>query len=152
MHRRDCPSRASAKLICVSLARRRLLQGMLLPAASWIGEAWGEGIRVSSSRLWPAPDYTRLIVESDGVVGHSLAVLRNPDRLVLDIEGVEFSTDVALLPMRVQASDPYVAGIRVARRSSMTTRIVLDLKSEVRPDLFLLPPVAEYGHRLVLDL
>jgi N-acetylmuramoyl-L-alanine amidase len=125
---------------------------MLLPAAAWVGEVWAEGIRVSSSRLWPAPDYTRLIVESDGVVGHSLTALRNPDRLVLDIEGVEFSTDLALLPMRVQSSDPYVAGIRVARRSVMTTRVVLDLKSEVRPDLFLLPPVAEYGHRLVLDL
>src|SRR6185295_16586712 len=32
------------------------------------------------------------------------------------------------------------------------TRLVLDLKSEVRPQAFTLPPVAEYGHRLVLDI
>ena len=31
-------------------------------------------------------------------------------------------------------------------------RVVLDLKTEVRPQIFTLRPVADYGHRLVLDI
>jgi N-acetylmuramoyl-L-alanine amidase len=31
-------------------------------------------------------------------------------------------------------------------------RVVLDLKAEVKPQLFTLSPIAEYGHRLVLDI
>src|SRR6266850_422988 len=31
-------------------------------------------------------------------------------------------------------------------------RVVLDLKSEVKPQIFTLEPIGEYGHRLVLDI
>ena len=151
MRRRD--RRAVATLTSVSLVRRRLWRWMLLPAAPWLAaDAWAQLARVTSSRLWPATDYTRLIVETNAPVGHLLGVLRNPDRIVLDVNGVDPSNELAQLPLRVQPSDPYIAAIRVAPRSPNGMRVVLDLKGEVKPDVFALPPVAEYGHRLVLDL
>jgi N-acetylmuramoyl-L-alanine amidase len=52
----------------------------------------------------------------------------------------------------VAQNDPYVAALRVAANRPGVTRVVLDLKAEVRPQLFALKPVADYGHRLVLDL
>ena len=39
-----------------------------------------------------------------------------------------------------------------ARKGNDVLRIVLDLKSPVVPQIFALPPVAEFGHRLVVDL
>jgi N-acetylmuramoyl-L-alanine amidase len=42
--------------------------------------------------------------------------------------------------------------LRVARNRPGVVRVVLDLKAEVKPQLFTLPPIAEYGHRLVLDI
>ena len=42
--------------------------------------------------------------------------------------------------------------MRVGRFKPGMARIVFDLKSEVRPQAFTLAPIAEYGHRLVLDL
>ena len=151
MRRRD--RRAVATLTSVSLVRRRLWRWMLLPAAPWLAaDAWAQLARVTSSRLWPATDYTRLIVETNAPVGHLLGVLRNPDRIVLDVNGVDPSNELAQLPLRVQPSDPYIAAIRVAPRSANGMRVVLDLKGEVKPDVFALPPVAEFGHRLVLDL
>src|SRR3954470_8226604 len=117
MRRRD--SRAVATLTAVSLQRRRIWRWMLLPAAPWVaGEAWAQLSRVTSSRLWPATDYTRLIVETNAPVGHVLGVLRNPDRIVLDVNGVDPSNELAQLPSRVQPSDPYIAAIRVAPRSA----------------------------------
>jgi N-acetylmuramoyl-L-alanine amidase len=140
-------------LIRISAQRRRLCQWMLVPAAQLlVPTAWADATRIASARVWPAQEYTRVIVESNAPLTHQLHVLRNPDRLVLDLDGIDASSELAQLPARVHASDPYVAAIRVGRQSPTALRVVLDLKSEVKPDVFALKPVAEFGHRLVLDL
>jgi N-acetylmuramoyl-L-alanine amidase len=71
---------------------------------------------------------------------------------VLDLETNELPPALAELNAKVAAEDPYVQGLRVARNRPGVIRLVLDLKAEVRPQIFSLPPIAEYGHRLVLDL
>jgi N-acetylmuramoyl-L-alanine amidase len=71
---------------------------------------------------------------------------------VLDLEINELSPALAELAGKVAADDPYVQGLRVARNRPGVIRLVLDLKAEVRPLIFALPPIAQYGHRLVLDL
>src|SRR5206468_8847191 len=40
----------------------------------------------------------------------------------------------------------------VGRFKPGVVRVVLDLKSEVKPQIFTLAPIGEYGHRLVLDI
>jgi len=77
--------------------------------------------------------------------------VNNPDRLVLDLE-TDMTPALAELDGKVVADDPYIKGLRVARNRPGVTRVVLDLKTEVRPQVFSLPPVGEYGHRLVLDI
>jgi N-acetylmuramoyl-L-alanine amidase len=82
---------------------------------------------------------------------HQVFSVNNPDRLVLDLE-TEMTPALAELDGKVVADDPYLKGLRVARNRPGVTRVVLDLKAEVRPQVFSLPPVGEYGHRLVLDI
>jgi N-acetylmuramoyl-L-alanine amidase len=146
----DAPERG---LIRVSIERRRLCQWLLLPAAQlMVPRAWAEAGRIASARMWPAQEYTRVILESPAPIAHQLLVLKNPDRLVLDLPGTELTPELAQLPNRVQPSDPYISGIRVGRKASTFVRVVLDLKTEVRADAFALQPFAEFGHRLVLDV
>jgi N-acetylmuramoyl-L-alanine amidase len=45
-----------------------------------------------------------------------------------------------------------VARIRFGRKGRDVLRVVLDLKAPVNAQIFALPPVAEFGNRLVLDL
>jgi N-acetylmuramoyl-L-alanine amidase len=71
---------------------------------------------------------------------------------VLDLETDEMSAALADLPGKVAPEDPYIQGLRVARNRPGVIRVVLDLKADVKPQLFTLPPIAEYGHRLVLDI
>jgi len=78
--------------------------------------------------------------------------VKDPERLVLDLEGVEISPALAELNNKVATGDPYIDKLRVARNRPGVVRLVLDLKAEVRPQVFTLQPVADYGHRLVLDL
>jgi len=102
--------------------------------------------------LWPAQEYTRVILEAPAPIEHQLVVLRDPDRLVLDLARIESSHELEDLAAHVQRADPYIAAIRIGRPADGFLRVVLDLKTEVRAQVFALKPVAEYGHRLVVDL
>jgi N-acetylmuramoyl-L-alanine amidase len=85
-------------------------------------------------------------------VKYSLFSLKDPVRLVLDLEVGEVSPALADLNAKVATDDPYIHGLRVARNRPGVVRLVLDLKAEVKPQVFTLPPIGEYGHRLVLDI
>ena len=78
--------------------------------------------------------------------------MKDPERLVLDLEGVEIGPALAELQGKVVTGDPYIDKLRVGRNRPGVVRLVIDLKAEVKPQLFTLKPVGEYGHRLVLDL
>jgi N-acetylmuramoyl-L-alanine amidase len=137
----------------VSLARRRAFGWLLLPAAQLaLPSAWAEAARIASARVWPAQEYTRVIFESAAPIEHQLVVLRDPDRVVLDLARIVASPELERLSSYVQPSDPYIAAIRIGRPSQGFLRVVLDLKTEARTQVFALPPVAEFGHRLVVDL
>ena len=126
---------------------------MLLPAAQWLAPGvWAEASRIASARLWPAQEYTRVIFESATPIEHQLVVLRDPGRLVLDLARIERSRDLDELASRVQPADPYIAAIHVGQPADGFLRVVLDLKADIRPQAFALKPVAEFGHRLVIDL
>jgi N-acetylmuramoyl-L-alanine amidase len=78
--------------------------------------------------------------------------IKDPERLVVDLEGVDAGPILNELQSKVAAADPHISALRVARNRPGVTRVVLDLKAEVKPQLFTLKPIADYGHRLVLDL
>ena len=136
----------------ISLQRRRVCQWLLLPAGQLLLPRLASAATVASARIWPAQEYTRLILESSSPIAHQLMLLKDPQRLVLDLEGVEPDGELGELVQRLRPNDPHIQSIRVARFRPGIVRIVLDLKGEVQPQIFALTPVGEYGHRLVLDL
>jgi N-acetylmuramoyl-L-alanine amidase len=144
--------RTSTVLTHVSLERRRVCQWLALPAVQLFIPGSVRAATVASARLWPAQEYTRLILESSTAFAHQLLTIKNPERLVLDLENVDLTAEIAQLADRVQAGDPYIKTIRVARFKPDVLRVVLDLKMEVNPQLFALQPVSGFGYRVVLDL
>jgi len=110
------------------------------------------GERVVAARLWPSPDYTRLTLETRHEIKYSVFSVADPERLVLDLEGVDFGPTLESLPRNLRAEDPYIAQLRAGRNRPGVVRVVLELKQVVRAQAFTLRPVAQYGHRLVLDL
>jgi N-acetylmuramoyl-L-alanine amidase len=112
--------------------------------------AWGASIL--AVRVWPADDYTRVTIESDGKLTTKQLFVTTPPRLAVDIEGVELSPELRELVGRVKPNDPYINGIRVGQNAPGVVRLVIDLKQAALPQVFNLQPVAAYQHRLVLDL
>ena len=109
-------------------------------------------IVISSARVWPAQEYTRLTLESKQPIHYNLFTVKNPERLVIDLEEVELHGALDDLAAKIGNDNPHIKSVRVARFKPGVVRLVLDLKTEVKPQLFNLNPVAEYGHRLVLDV
>ncbi|HEX5478010.1 MAG TPA: N-acetylmuramoyl-L-alanine amidase, partial [Burkholderiales bacterium] len=107
--------------------------------------------QVVSTRIWPARDYTRLTLESKAPLKYEVFGIKDPERLVLDLE-TDLSPALVELDGKVAADDPYVKGLRVARNRPGVVRVVLDLKEQVKPQVFTLQPIGEYSNRLVLDI
>jgi len=103
-------------------------------------------------RVWPSQEYTRVTLEMTSEPRHSVLLIRNPDRLVVDIENLDYDSLAAQIADKVRPDDPYIEKIRVGRYKPGTIRLVLDLKTEAKPQVFLLKPIGEYGYRLVLDV
>ncbi len=103
-------------------------------------------------RVWPARDYTRVTLEYREPIAFTHQIVKNPERLVVDLEGVEFNSVLQSLPGKISETDPYIRLIRAGRNRPGVVRLVIELKAEIQPQVFMLRPVGEYGHRLVLDL
>ncbi|KIO49389.1 N-acetylmuramoyl-L-alanine amidase [Nitrosospira sp. NpAV] len=107
---------------------------------------------VNSVRVWPAPEYTRLTLESALPIQYSLSMVKDPDRVVIDLEQVRLNPELESLPGKIDVTDPYIRAVRIGRFKPTVLRLVLDLKTEAIPQAFVLKPVGTYGYRLVLDI
>jgi N-acetylmuramoyl-L-alanine amidase len=119
----------------------------LIAAIAWAPTA-GAAVEVRAVRLWASPEGTRVVLDLSASTRHSLLVLKNPDRIVLDV------ADARLASVARAAPQPsgVVKEVRMARRVSGELRIVLDLTRAVRAKSFLATPNDRYGYRLVVDL
>jgi N-acetylmuramoyl-L-alanine amidase len=107
---------------------------------------------ILASRVWPAQEYTRVTLESAHPLRHHFFFVDDPQRLVVDLEGVDLGPELKALPDKVGNDDPYIKAVRVGVNRPNVVRVVFDLRTAVKPSVFPLAPAGEYKHRLVLDL
>ena len=110
------------------------------------------GATILNVRVWPAPDYSRVTIESDAPLVEVHSFYANPPRLAVDIQGITLNPALKELVGKLRADDPNIGEIRVAQYAANIVRLVLELKQAMRPQVFSLAPVAAYRHRLVFDL
>jgi N-acetylmuramoyl-L-alanine amidase len=110
------------------------------------------GAGIVAVRVWPAPEYSRVTIESDAKLRSKEVVMTDPPRLAVDIEGIDLSPELRELVAKVRPDDPFIAGIRVSQSAPGSVRMTIDLKQVAVPQVFSLSPVAAYQHRLVFDL
>ena len=131
--------------------RRQLLQAgslVLLLGTQHLAR----GASIVAVRVWPAPDYTRVTIESDTTLTARQQMVGSPPRLAVDIEGIDLNPALRELVAKVKSDDPFINGIRIGQNAPGVVRMVIDLKQDALPQVFALAPVAAYQHRLVLDL
>lgn len=105
-------------------------------------------VTIENLRMWRAPDHTRLVFDLSGPVEHKVFTLKDPHRVVVDIDNVDIKASIPA----PETTDPILSAIRTGKQGNNDLRVVLDLKSSSFPRTYLLKPYGQYGFRLVVDL
>jgi N-acetylmuramoyl-L-alanine amidase len=133
--------------------RRRLIGSaagtLVLSLAPW---QVARGASLVGVRVWPAAEYTRVTLEHDTELSFTHFALDNPARLVVDVDGIDLQPRLKELLGKVDPDDPYIANVRLGQNRPRVVRLVIELKQEVKPQVFALEPVGPYQRRLVIDL
>src|SRR6202167_2780863 len=114
-------------------------------AIAWVAPA--RAVEVRAVRLWASPEGTQVVIELSGSAKHTLMILKNPDRVLLNVAGARLSTGARRPP-----ASGVVKEVRMARRPGGELRVVLDLTRPMRAKSFLAMPNDRYGYRLVVAL
>jgi N-acetylmuramoyl-L-alanine amidase len=134
-------------------ARRRLLHGALIGGAQLVLDLpFAHAASVVAVRVWPARDYTRVTVELDEPLQATYMTSSDPPQVTVDLEGVALDMRLRDLIAKVKPDDPYIARVSISQPRPRLARVQFDLRTQVNPQLFTLPPIAYYKHRVVLDL
>jgi N-acetylmuramoyl-L-alanine amidase len=108
--------------------------------------------QIVAVRVWPAEEYTRVTLENDTDLKVSHFLVKDPERMVVDIEGIDLNTTLKELVAKIQPNDPYIKQVRVGQNRPHVVRLVFDLKESVNPQVFTLAPAGTYKYRLIFDL
>ena len=137
------------------MQRRELIAGAAGTLLfSFLPADFARGAQMVAVRMWPAQEYTRVTLEHDGPLKFKYFFVRSsrPLRLVVDIEGLDFTAALKQQIEAVKADDPYIQAMRIGQYQPGIVRLVMDLKTDVKPEVFQLKPFANYKYRLVFDL
>jgi len=139
--------------------RRRLrvaIKLLLLAPLVWTADitaASNDQATIESIRVRPSPERTRIVLDLSQPVDHTLFSLSNPKRLVIDIEKAKLGSERAKkIIENLNYRGTPIKGMRTAARNTHDLRVVLELDEQVKPRSFVLQPILQYGHRLVIDL
>ena len=132
--------------------RRTVLKAGATLLLSVFGPLPARAAQILAVRVWPAQDYSRVTLENDSILKVTHFIVKDPERLVVDIEGLELNATLKGLVAKIQSGDPYILQVRVGQNRPNVVRLVFDLKEEVTPQVFTLAPVDAYQHRLIFDL
>ena len=131
------------KSISAIKTAKRLALLAVLPGALAYGGT------LQNIRAYEAPDHTRVVFDTSEAAQASIFALSNPNRLVIDLADTRLAAGFA--PEVTSAMGRRVKDIRWGAQPN-AYRVVLDLDRPLERKDFRLPPIAPYGHRLVIDL
>jgi N-acetylmuramoyl-L-alanine amidase len=134
------------------VSRRTVLKAGATLLLSVVAPMRAMAAQILAVRVWPAEDYTRVTLENDAALKATHFIVKDPERMVVDIEGLELNPTLKSLVAKIQSNDPYIKQVRVGQNRPNVVRLVFDLKEEITPQVFTLPPAGNYKHRLIFDL
>jgi len=134
------------------VSRRTVLKAGATLLLSVVAPIRAYAAQILAVRVWPAEDYTRVTLENDAALKATHFIVKDPERMVVDIEGLELNPTLKSLVAKIQSNDPYIKQVRVGQNRPNVVRLVFDLKEEITPQVFTLAPAGNYKHRLIFDL
>ncbi|MEM7218093.1 MAG: N-acetylmuramoyl-L-alanine amidase [Pseudomonadota bacterium] len=110
--------------------------------------AAADSARLNGVRVYAAPDYTRVVLDSDRPLDYRLK--RGARTLSLRLDNLPPAARFDLDAVNLVGSA--LDDIRYAPGAGQRTRLQIESGLALTPRVFRIEPVGSYGHRLVLDL
>ena len=101
--------------------------------------------------ILPGSEYSHVVIETDSAVSYSMLILKSPNRIVLDLKNSPINNQLLALTTKNFTEDACIKQVRVGNFKAGVTRVVFDLKKEVKPSINAYKPQGRYLHRLTLD-
>ncbi|WP_018985393.1 N-acetylmuramoyl-L-alanine amidase [Methylophilus methylotrophus] len=111
---------------------REIFKVWLLTALLSIS-SFAEAAEVILANLQQHGNQVQLELLVDQSIKYRVFTLDNPFRVVIDMDDVAISPTLKALPPQLDAQHPYLSKIRIAPFTEHTTRVVFDIKSEIKP-------------------
>ncbi len=141
-------------------ASLRIFPYWILPASVWalvfmalLPSMALAAVPISAASLEQTDGATRMVLESKAELRFSLFILRNPERLVLELDGVALNPTLTGLAGQLAETHPSIKSlaIRPSRAHADAVELEFALKREVEPKIFSVKPEAGKDYRLVLE-
>src|SRR5580692_2483711 len=108
------------------LHRRTVLKAGATLLLSVFSPLSASAAQILAVRVWPSEDYTRVTLENDTDLKATHFLVKDPNRLVIDIEGLELNATLKQLVAKIQGDDPYIKQVRVGQNRPNVVRLVFD--------------------------
>lgn len=110
--------------------------------------------KIGAVSLSTAADRTSVVLESDKRIRFTVFILRNPDRVILELENTTLDAALSDLAARIGADHPHLKLIRIGPSPSAagTVHLEFPLKAESEVETHSFQPGPGHGHRLVLEI
>lgn len=105
-------------------------------------------------RIWPDDESTRISIESTKKLQYSYMILRNkrPYRLVVDLTGLKLTKSLETGLKELALEDAFISAVRPGQYKPNVLRLVFDLKTDINAAVHYSKPIANFGHRIIVDL
>lgn len=111
---------------------RKMFKAWLLTAVLSTS-SFVEAAEVILANLQQHGNQVQLELLVDQSITYRVFTLDNPFRVVIDMDDVPISPTLKALPPQLDLQHPYLSRIRIAPFTEHTTRIVFDIKSDIKP-------------------
>ena len=126
----------------IMLATLFAIIGLALPSTSFAG-------KITNLRIGQGIGSVRMVFEADSNFEYKVFTLSEPNRLVVDVKGVEVTEPVT----KNKDENVFVENIRVGSSGVDGVRIAFDLKQPIDiKKAFVLPPHSGFSWRFAIDL
>jgi N-acetylmuramoyl-L-alanine amidase len=112
---------------------RKTLTLWLLTAVFSVMSSMVQAAEVILANLQQHGSQVQVELLLDQQVKYRVFTLDNPFRVVIDMDAVAISPTLKALPFQLDAQHPYLSKIRIAPFTEHTTRLVFDIKSDIKP-------------------
>ena len=105
--------------------------------------------KITGLRIGQGVGNVRVVFDADSTFDYKVFTLNSPNRLVIDVQGVDVSSDIS----KNEDENVFVENVRVGSAGVDGVRIVFDLKKTVLiKKVFILPPQSNFNWRFAIDL